>query len=406
MYQALAQGGGKGLMFIAFIFLARMLGPALYGTFDYSLSLIQIIGGIFFELGLTLIVTRDLSMNNLDIFVPALWLKFAGCLLGSVVMLALGNVLHLPLVLALSLVGYVAVNSFTNLYICIFRARGKMYGETITVIVQRATLVIMLVLFYFGCVGASPSLNECGAAFFLSAFVGLILAVFLVKIFFQSLIAYKGVTRVMNKVRVLIKEALPLIGVSIFWLLYYKIDIVLLGMLSSKEQVGFYSSSYRIMEACFLIPLITANAVYPRLSRLWGADKNAFSKDLKRILLGLLVIGALVSVFLYILAKPVILLAFGAEFSPAVGILVLLSLALLAVYPGYIATQTLVIIGRQKSYLLISIIASSMNIILNLIFIPIWQAKGAAVSTIITETMVTCMATFILLNCAKHERVI
>lgn len=391
-------------MFIAFIFLARMLGPALYGTFDYSLSLIQIVGGIFFELGLALIVTRELSIGNLYAFVPALWLKLAGCLLGSVVMLVFGKALHLPLVLVLSLVVYVAVNSFTNLYICIFRARGKMNGETITVVAQRLTLVIILALFYFGCIDGSPSLNECGAAFSLSAISGLILAVFMVKSFFQGLIAYKGVTRVMGKVRALIKEALPLIGVSIFWILYYKIDIVLLGMLSTTEQVGFYSSSYRIMEASFLIPLITANGVYPRLSYLWGADKSAFFKDLKRILLGLLVIGALVTVFLYILAKPIILLVFGADFFPAIGILILLSLALLAVYPGYIATQTLVIVGRQKSYLLISIIAASTNIIMNLIFIPIWQARGAAVSTVITEAMVTCMATFMVLNCAKHER--
>ena len=96
--------------------------------------------------------------------------------------------------------------------------------------------------------------------------------------------------------------------------------------------------AHRIMEVCFLIPLITTNAVYPRPSLLWDADKSAFLKDLRRVFLSLVFIGALVTVFLYILAKPVILFVFGEDFFPAVGILLLLSLALLAVYPGYIAT--------------------------------------------------------------------
>ena len=104
LYQALAQVGGRGLMFFVYMLLARFLGPALYGIFGYTLTTVQIISGVLFDVGLFLIVTRELSVGNDSIFLPSIWLKMAGCLLGSVLFLILVPILGLPFILGLSLV--------------------------------------------------------------------------------------------------------------------------------------------------------------------------------------------------------------------------------------------------------------------------------------------------------------
>ena len=143
-YQALAQIGGKGLMFFVYMLLARILGPALYGVFGYTLSSVQIISGVLFDLGLLLIVTRELSVDNDSIFRPALWLKIGGCIAGGILFLLLIPVLKFPLILAVSLVVWAMLNSFTDFYFCVFRAKNMMHGEAATMLSQRVFLLGVL----------------------------------------------------------------------------------------------------------------------------------------------------------------------------------------------------------------------------------------------------------------------
>ena len=405
-YQTLAQVGGRGLMFFVYMLLARILGPALYGTFGYTLSTVQIVSGIFFDLGLFLIVTRELSTGNDSIFVPALWLKVCGCFAGSIILFALTLILDFPMALVTALVGWAIANSFTDFYFCVFRAKNRMYGETITMIVQRLFLLGILLMVFIGYIHVpEPSiLNASGAAFFGSAFFGFVMVFLLTLYYFPSLIEYSGLVKIIQEVKALSKQALPLIGVSIFGFIYYKIDIVLLGILSTHEEVGFYSAPYRIIEASFLIPMIMMNALYPRLSILWAQDVEGFFQIFKKTVLTSIGVASVMSLGVIILAEPVIRILFGSAFSPSAGILCLLSAALIMVYPGYVMTQSLVILGKQKSYLYVSIIAAFTNIVLNCIFIPLWQAKGAAIATIFTEAMVTCVALVLIMRHVSYRR--
>ena len=147
--------GGRGLVF--YMLLARFLWPALYGIFGYTLTTVQIISGVLFDVGLFLIVTRELSVGNDSIFLPSIWLKMAGCLLGSVLFLILVPILGLPFILGLSLVIWAVFNSFTDFYFCVFRAKDTMHAEAITMISQRIFLLGMVLLLYMGWIPLSSS---------------------------------------------------------------------------------------------------------------------------------------------------------------------------------------------------------------------------------------------------------
>lgn len=208
------------------------------------------------------------------------------------------------------------------------------------------------------------------------------------------------------KAKVLMEKALPLVGASFFGFIYYKIDIVLLGILSSSEQVGFYTASYRIIEASFLIPIVITNALYPRLSLLWADDYKGFARVFRRTILALTLVSLLAGAGIIALSQQIIDILFGWEFLPSAGILCLLAGVLFMVYPGYMLIYSLVIMGRQRGYFYISLSAAVINILLNFFFIPIWQAKGAAAATIVTEAMVTGIASLIVMrqmNNRRHE---
>ncbi len=394
-------------MFFVYMLLARILGPALYGVFGYTLSSVQIISGVLFDLGLLLIVTRELSVNNDSIFRPALWLKAAGCIAGGMLFLLLIPVLKFPLILAVSLVVWAMLNSFTDFYFCVFRAKNMMHGEAATMLSQRVFLLGVLIALYIGCLELDSEVHvlyASGAAFCCSALFGLVVAVSLTRLMLPAFPVIKSARIYADEVKALAVKALPLVGVSFFGFIYYKIDIVLLGLLSTNEQVGFYNASYRIVEASLLIPMIMTNTLYPRLSLLWADDFQGFCRTIQKAVVALFLISLLVWVGIAALSTPIVVTLFGTEFQPSAGILGLLAVTVVMVYPGYLMTQSLVILGKQRGYLAATISAAIINIVLNCLFIPIWQAKGAATATIITEAAVACIAGFIIIRHLKTCR--
>jgi O-antigen/teichoic acid export membrane protein len=146
------------------------------------------------------------------------------------------------------------------------------------------------------------------------------------------------------------------------------------------------------------------NTMYPRLSLLWINDFQGFCRIIQNAIAALFLISLLAWVGIATLSTPIMVTLFGTEFEPSAGILSLLAGTIIMVYPGYLMTQSLVILGKQRGYLVVTISAAVINVVLNCLFIPLWQAKGAAVATIITEAVVTCIAGFIIIRHMKARR--
>jgi O-antigen/teichoic acid export membrane protein len=85
-----------------------------------------------------------------------------------------------------------------------------------------------------------------------------------------------------------------------------------------------------------------------------------------------------------------------SEFNEAVSILRLLSLALLVAYFNHLTGYTIIALGRQRPYVLITLVALVFNIIANLNVIPRFSYYGAATVTIFTETIILTLTTLLL----------
>jgi len=404
-FQAVAQVGGNGLLFLVYILLARMLGPALYGTFDYTLSIVQITGKVFFDLGLILIVTHEISTANDRVYIPSFWLKIIGGLAGTALLIVIGYALKIPMPLLLLLTGFAVLMSFYNLNVCVFRAKGKMESEAVSIISQRIILIVLLVFLYFKIIDIPESykLEFCGSAFFFYALCGLALAGFYVRKYLSNTSIFQNISTIGNGVKELAKKSFPLIGVGIFGYVYNKIDIFLLGTLSTKDQVGYYNAAYRIMEASFLIPLVITNTVFPRLSMTWIKDKISFKREFLKYVSILVISGIAVAALLALLSSLIIPILYGDKFLPSVKLLFMLAFAVFFIYPGYLVTQSLVILGKSTYYFALTVFATCLNILINLYLIPRYGASGASLATIITEAAVTLTGSIIIFKTIRNK---
>lgn len=179
-----------------------------------------------------------------------------------------------------------------------------------------------------------------------------------------------------------LRRVLPLGLAAVAGVVYYRIDLWLLALLSDATEVASYSVSYRIVD--FLIMPAGALAVIMIGSTARLDHRSAVAKaDRMARLLCLCVLPAVVA----LLAVPGLLLrlAFGAGYGPGGDVLRILAFAV----PPSVAALTWapLVALRHNGLLPVTVSCLAVNVALNLVLIPHIGAAGAAMSTVVGQTM-------------------
>lgn len=72
----------------------------------------------------------------------------------------------------------------------------------------------------------------------------------------------------------LIRIGFPIMLVGVLYALFTTVDRWIILELMSTEALGFYSIAIMALGAAALLPQVVAQQYYPRMSRLWGANRN------------------------------------------------------------------------------------------------------------------------------------
>lgn len=162
----------------------------------------------------------------------------------------------------------------------------------------------------------------------------------------------------------------------------YNVDIILLQLLVGSETTGYYKAALVIAEFLWFVPFAIQIILLHSTSELWANNQHErITSIATRAVRYALLLTLLLSMGLIALANPLVTLYFGSDFSSAVIPLLLLIPGAL----GFALARPLLAIGQGKGDLRILIwttgIASSINIVLNLLLIPRYGMNGAAVAT-------------------------
>lgn len=206
----------------------------------------------------------------------------------------------------------------------------------------------------------------------------------------------------------LLREALPMGFVTILGFIYFKIDTVMLSLMTAPTDVGIYGPSFKILEVISAFPAYFMSAVMPiyasyvasKDARLSHAFQRSF--DLLMIVAVPIVIGSVLTSkalipFLttpeFISASTVNFLGQPATASTALSILVLTSLFLFANHAfGYL----LIAGGYQRSLIAPYIGFMFFNIIANFLLIPRLSYIGASIVTVLTEILVISTSAYLV----------
>lgn len=180
---------------------------------------------------------------------------------------------------------------------------------------------------------------------------------------------------------------ITLFSMMIFQTINTNADTTMLGLIKGDTSVGLYSTSVRIYNAVNQVVASIAWVLMPRLAHSFQQrDYDIVNRLLRYALNHIIVLGVPAIIGINVVTKELIAVFAGPEYVPAVGSLRILTISLaLSFFGGLVGNMILLPSNKEKIFLYGCIINTTLNFLLNMVVIPLWGEKGAALSTVISQ---------------------
>ena len=166
--------------------------------------------------------------------------------------------------------------------------------------------------------------------------------------------------------------------------LYDRLDIVLLSKLAGDYATGIYGAAYRAIGMAQLLPYGLLYSLLPTLSR--GDSAEARQRETLEKAMGFLLSVAFVIVLAtMVFADALVPRLLGAGFAESAAALKILIWAVVLRYLNHALNMRLLASGHERVFVMTSAVCLGVNLIGNLVFIPMFSWRAAAVLTILTE---------------------
>ncbi len=190
---------------------------------------------------------------------------------------------------------------------------------------------------------------------------------------------------------------LPVIAVSIYKIM----DKIMLGIISTVTEVGYYENAEKIAQIPLTIITALGTVTLPRVSNMISKDQEDKVKLLMDKTMPFIMFLAFPMTFgIIAISTDFSIIFFGDGFLKTGYLIQLLSITLIFLSWGnVIRTQYLLPKEMDKEYVVSAFLGAFINFFLNIFFIPRYSSFGACVGTITAEFFVMFYQTFSV----RHE---
>lgn len=183
----------------------------------------------------------------------------------------------------------------------------------------------------------------------------------------------------------LLRDTLPYGAAIAINALYFRITLIVMSLIATAQQVGYFATSFRVTEVLIGVPALAIGAAFPILSRSAKEDRERFAHATERIVELSLLSGVALALAVMLSAPFVIRVLAGPAGAPAVPVLQIQSLTLVATFVSVATGFVLLSLRRHTALLIANSIALAANIVLTLALVPLDQARGGALAAVIAE---------------------
>lgn len=375
--------------FLWTILMARYLGASLFGILSFAISIVSI-ASIFIDFGMQTyvvrVISRDESLTN-EYFQKTIPLKM---ILSVIILVLIILFLYLTgrsdVVITVSIIitlDYIFL-SLNNFIYGIFQAYEKLEYQSIAMIINAMILLVLTLLVMF------LDLGLYGMAFAYLIAISFSFAYILHKLLSIKLVTPHFSFDLEFSKRIL-KYALPFGLMSVFYSIYFTIDMTMLGYLATDSAVGLYNAAYKIITLLTAFYTIYPSVIFPVMSKLFRNSKNllklSYEKSIKYLLLIILPICAGIIIY----AIPLMNFIYGSQYANTGPIMMILIFSIPFLFVNGASTVAMNSSDDEMNVTKIYAVAALANVILNFLLIPEYSYMGAAAATVISEIIISIL---------------
>jgi O-antigen/teichoic acid export membrane protein len=195
----------------------------------------------------------------------------------------------------------------------------------------------------------------------------------------------------------ILRDTLPFAAATALNAAYFRIALIVMSIQATELQTGYYATAFRVVEVLVAIPLLAIGAAFPILARAARDDEARFDYATQRILELALIAGTWVALCL-VLGAQVVIDVLADDAQPAVAVLRIQGLALIATFVALGAAFPLLSLRRHRALLLANGLALVATLGLTLALIPGLEARGAALAITLAELLSAAVMVGVLLR--------
>jgi O-antigen/teichoic acid export membrane protein len=369
-------------IFLLTLVVSRQLGPAIFGVFSF-LTTVVISANTFSSLGLDIWMVREITKapeKAKQYFSTILGLK-AGTSLATLLLVFLifqatdlpETTLHLLWILSIALIFNTVSQTLWHYGDCFKEFVYHSFLWAASNIIKSLTGIALVLLY------GELELLIIGVV--LAEALALILSIYVIRRRFGPF-APKFQFAVWWD---FLSRSAPIgLGV-IFSVLYFRLDIVMLQLMTDDRVVGFYSAAYKLFEVVVVLPHSLMIVLFPSLVEEFHTDRGKFKISLKKAFIVFFVVGSSIALVFFGFSNEIIGLIYGNDFLFSIKVLDVLAIAISLSFLIFLLSNILIVSGWEMTNTWSLVGASTLNIALNLAWIPAHGAIGAAWATVVCE---------------------
>jgi O-antigen/teichoic acid export membrane protein len=166
---------------------------------------------------------------------------------------------------------------------------------------------------------------------------------------------------------------------------YFRVDTVLIALLRPAAEVGLYGAAYKFIELTQGLAYTVFVSMFPALSAFAARGDSRFASLAQKGFDVVLAAALPLTIGMVFAARPLLEATAGDRYGAAAGVLQILAFYPLLAFVDGLLWRILIASHQERTLLIIGVSILTLNIALNLIFIPVYGYRAAAVTSIGSE---------------------
>lgn len=185
--------------------------------------------------------------------------------------------------------------------------------------------------------------------------------------------------------RSLISYSWPIMFYSILGSILYWVDSFSIGYFIGVKEVGFYNVAVPTAALLTFAPEIFMQLFFPLINREYSKGNIKVIRELsKQVSKWIFMVNLPLFLLMLIFPGTIINLLFGSQYLSAVNSLRILAIGSFIFSMFVISTNLLNMAGKSKVILVNTIVIGVVDLVLNIIFVPLYGINGAALTTMVS----------------------